>query len=74
MKRWPERVYQALRDSISVRCVANLCKVNGLVGWKVHSTPRAASAKGLARFEYLIIPTDDAFTIFSEDSLVVRTL
>jgi hypothetical protein len=74
MKRWPERVYQVRPDSISVQCVANLCKVNGLVDWKVHSTPRAASAKGLARFEYEIIPTDDAFTIFREGSSVVRPL
>jgi len=75
MKRWPERVYQVRPDSVSVQCVANLwCKVNGLVDWKVHSTLRAASAKGLARFEYEIIQTNDAFTIFSEGSSVVRPL
>jgi curved DNA-binding protein CbpA len=74
MKRWPERIYQVRPDSIWVQCVANLCKVNGLVDWQVHSTPRAASAKGLARFDYLIIPTNDVFTIFSEGSSVVRPL
>jgi curved DNA-binding protein CbpA len=75
MKRWPERVYQVRPDSVSVQCVANLwCKVNGLVDWKVHSTLRAASAKGLAQFEYEIFQTNDAFTIFSEGSSVVRPL
>src|SRR5215470_80309 len=74
MERWPERVYQVRSEQIAVQCVANRCRVHGLVDWKVHSEPRAASAKGLSRFDYEIVPRDDAFTIVREDSSVVRTV
>src|SRR5262249_20598668 len=73
MERWPERVYQVRSDKMAVECVANRCRVQGMVDWKVHSEPRAASAKGLSRFNYEIVPRDDAFTIVKEESSVVRT-
>jgi curved DNA-binding protein CbpA len=74
MERWPDRVYQVRSERISVQCAPNLCRVNGLVDWKVHSGPRAASARGLARFDYEIMPTDHAFMIVREESSVVRTV
>ena len=74
MERWPERVYQVRSEQTSVQCVVNRCRVHGLVDWKVHSEPRAASAKGLTRFDYEIIQTDGTFIIVREESSVVRTV
>jgi curved DNA-binding protein CbpA len=74
MERWPERVYQVRSERIAVQCAANRCRVHGLVDWKVRSEPRAAFAKGLSRFDYEIVPRDDAFAIVREESSVVRTV
>jgi len=72
MERWPERVYEVRSEQISVQCVANRCRVHGLVDWKMQSTPRAASARGLSRFDYEIVSRDDVFTIVREESAVVK--
>jgi hypothetical protein len=69
---WPERAYDVHLDSITVQCVANVCKVVGLTDWQTSSVARAAAASGIARFEYEITFSGDAFSILSESSAVVK--
>jgi hypothetical protein len=72
LERWPERIYHVQPSSITVQCLANVCKVGGLVDWQARSAPRAASASGTAHFEYEVTPSGDAFSILSENSSVVK--
>jgi curved DNA-binding protein CbpA len=72
LERWPERSYEVQPDSITVQCAADVCKVSGLIDWQTRSPRRAASASGIARFEYQIILSGDAFSILSERSSVIR--
>jgi curved DNA-binding protein CbpA len=72
LERWPERLYEVQPDSVTAQCVADVCKVSGLIDWQTRSPRREASAKGIARFEYQIILSGDAFSILSERSSVVR--
>jgi curved DNA-binding protein CbpA len=72
LERWPERLYEVQPDSVTVQCAADVCKVSGLIDWQTRSARRAASASGIARFEYQIILSGDAFSILSERSAVVR--
>ena len=72
LERWPERLYEVQPDSVTVQCVADVCKVSGLIDWQTRSPRRAASASGIARFEYQITLSGDAFNILSEKSSVVR--
>jgi curved DNA-binding protein CbpA len=69
---WPERAYDVHHDSITVQCLANVCKVVGLTDWHTSSVARAATASGIARFEYEVTFSGDAFTILSENSSVVK--
>jgi DnaJ domain len=72
LERWPERLYEVKPDSVTVQCVVDVCKVSGLIDWQTRSPRREASANGIARFEYQIIFSGDAFSILSERSSVVR--
>ena len=73
LERWPERIYHVQPGSITVQCLANVCKVGGLTDWQTRSAPRATSASGTARFEYEVtLSGDDAFSILSEGSSVVK--
>jgi len=72
LERWPERLYEMQPDSVTVQCVADVCKVSGLIDWQTRSPRREASANGIARFEYQIVLSRDAFIILSERSSVVR--
>jgi hypothetical protein len=72
LERWPERLYEVQPASVTVQCATDVCKVSGLIDWQTRSPRRAASASGIARFEYQIILSGDAFSILSEKSSVVR--
>ena len=72
LERWPERSYHVQPGSITVQCVANVCKVGGMTDWQTRSAPRATAASGTAHFEYEVALSGDAFSILSEDSSVVR--
>jgi DnaJ-domain-containing protein 1 len=72
LERWPERLYEVQPDSLTVECAADVCKVSGLIDWQTRSPRRAASANGIARFEYQIAATGGTFNILSESSSVVR--
>jgi DnaJ domain len=73
LERWPERLYEVQPQSVTVQCATDVCKVSGLIDWQTRSPRRAASASGIARFEYQIIPSGDTFSILSEKSSVVRS-
>jgi len=72
LERWPERRYEPRLSSITVQCKADVCRVSGLVDWRARSVARAASASGMAQFEYEVVVSDGAFRILSESSSVVR--
>jgi hypothetical protein len=72
LERWPERRYELRPDSITAQCKADVCRVNGLLDWRARSVARAASASGMAQFEYEVMVSDGAFRILSENSSVVR--
>jgi hypothetical protein len=72
LERWPERLYAVQPASVTVECATDVCKVSGLIDWQTRSPRRAASTSGIARFEYQIILSGDAFSILSEKSSVVR--
>jgi curved DNA-binding protein CbpA len=72
LKWWPERAYDVHLDSITVQCLANVCKVVGLTDWHTSSVARAATASGIAKFEFELTFSGDAFSILSEKSSVVK--
>jgi hypothetical protein len=71
LERWPERVYDVQRDSMMVQCLANLCKVRGIMAWQTRNAHHATPAGGISKFEYEITPSDDGFRILSENGSVV---
>jgi len=72
LERWPERIYDVQPSSITVQCLANICSVGGMVDWQTRSVPRAASASGIAQFEYKVTLSPSAFSILSENGSVVK--
>jgi DnaJ domain len=72
LERWPERRYELRHNSITAQCKADMCTVSGLLDWRARSSARAASASGMAQFEYEVVLSDGAFRILREISLVVR--
>jgi curved DNA-binding protein CbpA len=66
LELWPERSYEVRTDSITVRCLASVCRVGGIVDWQTRSAARAASASGTARFEYEVALARGSFRILSE--------
>jgi len=67
LELWPERSYEVRPDSMTTRCLANVCKVGGIVDWQTHSAARGASASGAARFEYEVMLARGTFQILSEN-------
>ena len=67
LEGWPERVYDVQRDSMVVQCVANVCKVRGVMAWQTRNAHHATSAGGISKFEYDLTPSDDGFRILSEN-------
>jgi hypothetical protein len=72
VERWPKRVYDVQRDSMVVQCVANLCKLRGIMAWHMHNAHRTTLANGISKFEYEITSSDDGFRILSESGSVVE--
>jgi hypothetical protein len=72
LERWPERRYELRSSSITAQCKADVCSVSGLLDWRARSVARAASASGMAQFEYEVMVSDGTFRIISENSSVVR--
>jgi DnaJ-like protein len=72
LERWPERRYELRPNSVTAQCKADVCRVSGLLDWRARSVARAASASGMAQFEYEVVLSDGAFRIFSESSSVLR--
>ncbi len=72
LERWPERRYELRSNSVTAQCKADVCRVSGLLDWRARSSARAASASGMAQFEYEVVLSDGAFRIVSESSSVVR--
>jgi curved DNA-binding protein CbpA len=72
LERWPERRYELRPNSITAQCKADVCRVRGLLDWRARSSARAASASGMAQFEYEVVLSDGAFRIFSESSSVLK--
>jgi len=72
LERWPERRYELRPHSITAQCKAGVCSVSGLLDWRARSVARAASASGMAQFEYEVMVSDGTFRIISENSSVVR--
>jgi curved DNA-binding protein CbpA len=72
LERWPERRYELRPNSITAQCKADVCRVSGLLDWRARSTARAASASGMAQFEYEVTVLGGTFRILSESSSVVR--
>ena len=66
LELWPERSYEVRPDSIAARCLANVCKVGGIVDWQTRSAARDASASGTARFDYEVAVARGTFRILSE--------
>jgi curved DNA-binding protein CbpA len=73
LERWPERRYELRPHSITAQCKAGVCSVSGLLDWRARSLARAASASGMAQFEYEVMVSDGTFRIISENSSVVRS-
>jgi hypothetical protein len=72
LERWPERIYDVQSGSITVQCLANMCTVGGMIDWQTRSVSRAASANGIAQFEYKVTLSLGAFSILSENGSVVK--
>jgi curved DNA-binding protein CbpA len=66
LELWPERSYEVRLDSITARCLANVCKVGGVVDWQTRSAARDAAAGGTARFDYEVTLARGTFRILSE--------
>jgi hypothetical protein len=72
LERWPERRYELRPNSIMATCKTDVCRVSGVLDWRARSAARAASASGMAQFEYEVVLSDGVFRILSENSSVVR--
>jgi curved DNA-binding protein CbpA len=72
LEQWPDRSYEVRPDSINVRCVANVCKVGGVVDWQTRSAARAMSLSGTSRFEFEVAFARGAFRILGESSTELR--
>src|SRR5262249_46891181 len=72
LELWPERSYEVRPDSVAVRCLANVCKVGGLVDWQTRNDARAMSVTGTSRFEFEVAFARGNFRILSESSTELR--
>jgi hypothetical protein len=72
LELWPERSYEVRPDSVTVRCLASVCKVGGLVDWQTRNVARAMLVSGTSRFEFEVAFARGAFRILSESSTELR--
>jgi hypothetical protein len=71
LELWPERSYDVRPDSVTVRCLASVCKVGGLVDWQTRNA-RAMSFSGTSRFEFEVAFARGSFRILSESSTELK--
>jgi curved DNA-binding protein CbpA len=69
---WPERSYVVRSDSVTVRCLASVCTVGGLVDWQTRNAMRAMSVSGTSRFEFEVVFARGSFRILSESSTELK--
>jgi hypothetical protein len=72
LELWPERSYEVRPDSVTVRCLASVCKVGGLVDWQTRNVARAMLVSGTSRFEFEVAFARGSFRILSESSTELR--
>jgi curved DNA-binding protein CbpA len=72
LELWPERSYVVRADSLTVRCAASVCTVDGLVDWQTRNLARAMSVSGTSRFEFEVAFARGSFRILSESSTELR--
>lgn len=72
LEHWPERVYAVRPGSITARCLANVCKVGGMMDWQTRNAARTTLVTGTARFEYEVALSGGVFRILSENSSDVK--
>src|ERR1700704_5251334 len=72
LELWPERSYEVRPDSVTVRCLASVCKVGGLVDWQTRNIARAMSFSGTSRFEFEVAFARGSFRILSESSTELK--
>jgi len=72
LELWPERSYEVRPDSVTVRCLASVCKVGGLVDWQARNVARAMLISGTSRFEFEVAFARGSFRILSESSTELR--
>src|SRR5882672_2874925 len=72
LELWPERSYEVRPDSVTVRCLASVCKVGGLVDWQTRNVARAMSFSGTSRFEFEVAFARGSFRILSESSTELK--
>ena len=72
LELWPERSYVVRADSVTVRCLASVCTVGGLVDWQTRNLARAMSVSGTSRFEFEVAFARGSFRILSESSTELR--
>lgn len=71
-KRWPDRVYNVLGETVSASCDPDYCYVRGNVAWDARSIPRNAKSLGLAYFDLVLARMGPGFRIVSEDGRVLE--
>ncbi len=69
-KRWPDRYYKLREKELDVTCIpaSNLCIVNGVMDWQVHSSRRNATASGSSTAYYKIEFFNNGPRIIAESS------
>lgn len=72
LELWPERSFEVRPDSLTVRCLASVCKVGGLVDWQTRNLARAMSVSGTSRFEFEVALARGSFRILSESSTELK--
>jgi curved DNA-binding protein CbpA len=72
LELWPERSYEVRPDSVTVRCLASVCRVGGLVDWQTRNVARAMLVTGTSRFEFEVAFARGSFRILSESSTELR--
>jgi hypothetical protein len=72
LELWPERSYEVRPDSVTVGCLASVCKVGGIVDWQTRNVARDMSVSGTSRFEFEVAFARGSFRILSESSTEVK--
>jgi len=71
IERWPVRAYDIDEDSTTVVCDAGTCAIEAKIVFFTYSQARAATARGLAQFSYIVDISGDPL-ITSETSTVLE--